>query len=77
MKARTIQKRIGRPSTKRYMELANKNRILNCDVTGQDIMNAEDIFGPDVGSLKGKTVRTTSETLTSHPKRVHHSRYTR
>jgi hypothetical protein len=44
--------RIGRPSTKRYMELANGNRILNCDVTGQDIVNAEDIFGPDIGSLK-------------------------
>jgi hypothetical protein len=65
VKARTIQKRIGRPSTKRYIELANADRILNCDVTAQDILNAEDIFGPDVGSLKGKTVRTASEVVRS------------
>ena len=56
-KARTIQRRIGRPSTHRYMELANQGRIKNCEVTRQDIINAEDIFGPDRGSLKGKTVR--------------------
>jgi hypothetical protein len=31
-KAHTIQRRIGRPSTKRYLELANKGRIINCDV---------------------------------------------
>jgi hypothetical protein len=65
VKARTIQKRIGRPSTKRYIELANADRILNCDVTAQDILNAEDIFGPDVGSLKGKTVRTASDMVRS------------
>jgi hypothetical protein len=30
-KARTIQQRMGRPSTPRYMELATKGRITNCD----------------------------------------------
>jgi hypothetical protein len=42
------------------LELANKGRIINCYVTRQGILNAEHIFGPDTGSLKGKTVRKTS-----------------
>jgi hypothetical protein len=30
----------------------------NCPVTRSDIRAAEDIFGPNLGALKGKTVRT-------------------
>jgi hypothetical protein len=47
------------------MELVSKGRILNCDVTRQDILNAEHIFGPDIGSLKGKTVRQASDQVPS------------
>jgi hypothetical protein len=39
------------------LELANKGRIVKCDVTRQDILNAVHIFGPDTGSLKGKNVQ--------------------
>jgi hypothetical protein len=59
--ARKIQKQIGQPSTKTYINIVNKNLLKNCPVTETDIGNAEVIFGPNIGSLKGKTVRQTVE----------------
>jgi hypothetical protein len=59
--ARSIQKMIGRPSTKTYINIVENNLLPNCPVTRDDIIAAEKIFGPDVGSLKGKTVRRTGE----------------
>jgi hypothetical protein len=64
-KARAMQRRIGRPNPSRFMELAGRGRIKNCEVTRQDIMNAEDVFGPERGSLKGKTVRQASDQVRS------------
>jgi len=55
--ARFIQKVIGRPSTRDYIRYITRNQLPNCPVTRVDIANAENIFGPDVGSLKGKTTR--------------------
>jgi hypothetical protein len=55
--ARKIQNIIGRPSTRTFMKIVEGNLLQNCPVTKMDIMNAEDILGPNVGSLKGKTVR--------------------
>jgi hypothetical protein len=54
--ARNIQKIIGRPSTKAFIKIVENNLLPNCPVTRRDIIAAEHIFGPDVGSLKGKTV---------------------
>jgi hypothetical protein len=59
--ARKIQKKIGQPSTKTYINIVNKDLLKNCPVTETEIQNAEVIFGPNIGSPKGKTVRQTAE----------------
>lgn len=55
--SRRLMSIIGRPSERQMIDIINKRLIPNCTVTEQDITNAREIFGPDVGSLKGKTVR--------------------
>jgi hypothetical protein len=50
---------MGRPSLKSFLKIIDNNLLLNCPITRRDIISAEDIFGPDLGTLKGKTVRQT------------------
>ena len=57
MLARKIQKIIGRPTTWTFIHLIDNNLLPNCPVNHKDGLRAEQIFGPDIGSLKGKTVR--------------------
>jgi Zinc knuckle len=57
VRARELQVNIGRPSTRQFIKIVSTNQLPNCPVTKADILAAEHIFGPDVGSLKGKTVR--------------------
>ena len=56
-----LQNIIGRPSTQDLIVYVDKNQIPNCLVTRQDILGSEDIFGPNIGSLKGKTTCTTQK----------------
>jgi hypothetical protein len=55
--ARELQIKIGRPSSKHFIRIITSNQLPNCPVTRANILAAEHMFGPDVGSLKGKTVR--------------------
>jgi len=48
---------IGRPSNKDYQQIIYKNLLPNCPVTLKDMKATKDIFGPNLGSLKGKTVQ--------------------
>jgi hypothetical protein len=59
--AREIQKRIGRPSTRAFIKIVENKLLPNCPITRDNIIAAEHIFGPDVGSLKGKTVHRAPE----------------
>ena len=55
--AQKIPKIIGRPTTQTFIYFIENNLLSNCPVNRRDILRAEQIFGPDIGSLKGKTVR--------------------
>ena len=55
--ARSLQRIIGRPSTHQLLHIIENNLLPNCPVTRRDVMLAEKIFGPELGNLKGKTVR--------------------
>jgi len=56
-KAHLLQSTIGRPSTEDFIRYVEGNMIPNCNITRDDIIWAEDIFGPNLGSLKGKTTK--------------------
>jgi len=46
---------IGHPSTHDFIKLVENNVLINCPIPRRDIENANNIFGPDLGSLNGKT----------------------
>jgi hypothetical protein len=60
IEANKLYCKIGRPSYKTFLRILDRNLIPNCPVTRRDALNAEFIFGKDIGSLKGKTVRQPS-----------------
>jgi hypothetical protein len=55
--ARKIQNMLGRSSTKAYLCIVDENLLKDCPVNHANILAADDIFGPNLGSIKGKTVR--------------------
>ena len=55
--ARKIQKIIGCPTSCSFIHFLDNNLLPNCPVSRKDVLRAEQIFGPDAGSIKGKTVR--------------------
>jgi hypothetical protein len=59
--ARKLQNIIGRPSARSFLNIAEKNLLKDCPVTCEDMLAAEDIFGPNVASLNGKAVRHDGE----------------
>ena len=64
LKVRQLQQAVGRPSTQDLITILDSNLIKGCSLTARDVKNAEHIFGPDLGILKGKTVRRSSPVVT-------------
>ena len=55
--AHQAQAMLGNPSKAYYKGMVSHYLIPNCPVTSSDITNARAIFGPDLPSVQGKTVR--------------------
>ena len=62
--ARKIQCMLGRPSTKDYLEITDNNQLRNFPIERSNVVAAEVILGPEVGSLKGKTFHSSSTQVT-------------
>ncbi len=54
--ARCAMGMIGNPSKRDFTNMVRGNMISICPVTSDDITNVCTIFGPDLASLRGKTV---------------------
>jgi len=63
VRARSLQNIIGMPNTQDYIRYVERNMIPNCPINKADILRADDIFGTNIGSLQGKTVRKKSKRI--------------
>ncbi len=56
--ARRLYVIVGRPSQKSFEEILTSGKLMNNMVTIQDYKNALEMFGTNLGALKGKTTRS-------------------
>jgi hypothetical protein len=56
-RARDLYHALGTPSINDFKAMLRMNSITNNPITTEDIKIAENIFGADIGSIKGKTTR--------------------
>ena len=60
---RALQKIIGHPTARHLSYLLDHHLIPNSPFTSHDVRSAEQIYGPDLGNLKGKTTRRNPPTV--------------
>ena len=58
-KSRNFQQTIGNVSTTTLLQIVDNHELKNCPITREHVRVAEDILGPDIQSLQGKTSRKT------------------
>ena len=64
-KSRSEYNMVGHPSAADFERMVRGNMLRKFPITDSVIKNVHTIFGPDVGSLRRKTVRKKTETVTS------------
>jgi hypothetical protein len=54
--AREYQRKLGYASPGQLIKMIGQGKLNNGKISAQDVVRALDIYGPDLGSLKGKTI---------------------
>jgi len=62
-RARRLYHAVGGPTVTNFKSMIRQNIIQDCPVTAKDVDVAEAIFGPDIGTLKGRTTRRTPKVV--------------
>ena len=63
---RALQKIIGHPTARHLSYLLDHHLIPNSPYTSHDVRRAEQIYGPDLGNLKGKNSGSYHTTMSTH-----------
>lgn len=63
---RRLQQLIGFPTLQQLSSILQHNLLPNCPFTPLDVHTADEIYGPALGALKGKTVRRPPPSVSSN-----------
>ena len=62
-RARKLYHMLGAPTIANLKAVLRQNLLRNCPVTTEDVNLAEEIFGPDISTLKGRSTRPSPTTV--------------
>jgi hypothetical protein len=60
-RARRLMGMVASPNERDFQAMVRLNMLKDCPVTNADIVNTHNIYGPDLASIRGKTVRCKPE----------------
>jgi hypothetical protein len=64
--ARAVQVMLGHPTDRDFWGMVHANQINTCPVTKSAVINANQIFSPDLAGVRGRTVRQPPESVTTN-----------
>ena len=68
--ARDVQAMVGHPTDQEFPRMVRSRMIVDCPVTPTAVLNSNRIFGPPPEGVRGRTVRTTPESVVVNHVRI-------